>query len=65
VGRKEETNKGGIVVTSGSTRTMPISEPEQKSSDLFHVVGFTEAEVKSGAISLEISEEGFKGFSSA
>jgi hypothetical protein len=67
VGRKEETNKGGIVVTSGSTRTMPISEPEQKSSDLFHVVGFIEAEVKSGAISrsLEISEEGFKGFSSA
>jgi hypothetical protein len=46
---------------------MPISEPEQKSSDLFHVVGFIEAEVKSGAISrsLEISEEGFKGFSSA
>jgi hypothetical protein len=41
---------------------MPISEPEQKSSDLFHVVGFTEAAVKSGAISrsLEISEEGFK-----
>jgi hypothetical protein len=41
---------------------MPISEPEQRSSDLFHVVGFTEAEVKSGTISrsLEISEEGFK-----
>jgi hypothetical protein len=41
---------------------MPISEPEQKPSDLFHIVGFTEAEVKSGAISraLGISEEGFR-----
>jgi hypothetical protein len=41
---------------------MPISEPEQKPSDPFHVVGFTEAEVKSGLISrsLGISEEGFK-----
>jgi hypothetical protein len=41
---------------------MPISEPELKPSDIFHVVGFTAAEVKSGAISrsLEISEEGFK-----
>ena len=41
---------------------MPISEPELKPSDIFHVVGFTEAEVKSGAISraLGISEEGFR-----
>jgi hypothetical protein len=41
---------------------MPISEPEQKPSDSFHIVGFTEAEVKSGMISrsLGISEEGFK-----
>src|ERR1700729_2293241 len=41
---------------------MPISEPEQKPSDPFHVVGFSEAEVKSGLISrsLGISEEGFK-----
>ncbi|MFZ0233424.1 MAG: hypothetical protein WA211_04955 [Candidatus Acidiferrales bacterium] len=41
---------------------MPIPEPEPKASDLFHVVGFTKAEVKSGVISrsLGISEEGFK-----
>jgi len=41
---------------------MPISEPELKPSDIFHVVGFTEAEFKSRAISraLGISEEGFR-----
>jgi hypothetical protein len=41
---------------------MRIPEPEQKPSDLFHIVGFTEVEVKSGAISrsLGISEEGFR-----
>jgi hypothetical protein len=41
---------------------MPISEPELRPSDTFHVVGFTEAEVKSGAISraLGIAEEGFR-----
>jgi hypothetical protein len=41
---------------------MPISEPELKPSDVFHVVGFTEADVKSGAISraLGISEDGFR-----
>jgi hypothetical protein len=39
-----------------------ISEPEQKPSDLFPVVGFTESEVKSGLISrvLGIAEEGFR-----
>jgi hypothetical protein len=41
---------------------MPFSEPEQKPSDVFQVVGFSEAEVKSGAISrsLGIAEEGFR-----
>lgn len=41
---------------------MRIPEPEQKPSDLFHIVGFTEVEVSSGAISrsLGISEEGFR-----
>jgi hypothetical protein len=41
---------------------MPVSEPEQKPSDLFQAVGFSEVEVKSGTISrvLGISEEGFR-----
>jgi hypothetical protein len=41
---------------------MPISEPEQKPSDLLQAVGFREVDAKSGTISrvLGISEEGFR-----
>lgn len=62
VGGKEEANESGLVLTSNFTPPMPIPEPAQKPSDLFHIVGFTEAEVKSGAVSraLGISEEGFR-----
>lgn len=51
-----------ISVPAKSEPNMPISEPEQKPSDPFHVVGFTEAEVKSGLISrsMGIAEEGFR-----